>query len=124
MMFHNECRPGVFIECAEGHVLPTVVVPENTLLIIGERLPLNCMFDIYFVTNAEGARVGFLFNSKFQVINGGSYLLTKLASKSKAEVAEVLIREEDLVVYNYPNKGTLAISPLVNSEIETILAEQ
>jgi hypothetical protein len=36
----------------------------------------------------------------------------------------VLIKDETLVVYNFPNRGALAITPLVNSEIETILTEQ
>lgn len=118
-----DARPGEFYEVSGGFFLPIKNVVFATTLAVGPKLPATCMFDIYFMTlGAE--RVGFYFTSLFETVNGGSYLLTHLKGKGEATEADVLIKTDDLVVYNYPNRGTLAISPLVSAEIETIFQDQ
>ena len=118
-----EARPGVFTEIADAHLLATQRIPEGTEIETGPALPVSCMFDVSFALVA-GQRVGFLFRSRFEVENGGSYLMTYMRNKGVATVSETLIKDEHLVIFNYPNKGTLAISPMVNPEIEIILQEQ
>ena len=81
------------------------------------------MFDIHWAT-LNGARVGFVLSSRFEVSNGGAYLMTFMRNKGQATECETLIKDENLVVFHYPNKGTLAVSPLVNSEIDVIFTEQ
>jgi hypothetical protein len=104
-------------------LLPITVVPAGAQITVGQRLPVSCMFDVHFAL-VEGARVGFLFTSRFEVKNGGSYLMTYLNNKGPATEHETLVKDENLVIFHYPNKGTLAISPLVNPEIDTIFTEQ
>jgi hypothetical protein len=115
--------PGIFYELSGAYFLPIVELRAGTQIQVGQRLPASCMFDISFAV-VNGQRVGFLFQSSFTVENGGAYLMTSLQNKGPADAYETIIKDENLVVYHFPNKGTLAIAPKVNPEIETILQEQ
>lgn len=115
--------PGTFYEISGQYVLPTKAIAEDQVLTLGNKLSLSCMFTIHFVL-LDGERVGFAFSSQFTTHNGGSYLMTYLRNKGQATEHETIIKDDDLVVYHYPNKGTLAISPLVNSELITVFEEQ
>lgn len=115
--------PGRFLEVEGAFLLPTQIIPAGSDMHVGPALPVTCMFDINFML-VDGQRVGFLLKTRFEVENGGSYLMTYLRNKGQATTSETLVKDEHLVVFHYPNKGTLAISPLVNQEIETILQEQ
>jgi hypothetical protein len=118
-----DCKPGEFYELAGLYFLPLQDLAAGTALVLGPRLPLSCMFEIHFAMIGS-ERVGYFLQSRFEVVNGGGYLQTYLKGKGPAKETEVLIKDETLVVYNFPNRGALAITPLVNSEIETILTEQ
>lgn len=114
---------GIFHEISGQYLLPTQDIPVGSKVEVGARLPIGCMFTICFAL-VGGQRVGFLFASQFEVENTGAYLMTYLRNKGPATEHETLIKDESLVVYHYPNKGTLAISPKVNSEIQSIFEEQ
>lgn len=116
--------PGTFYQLDNGHFLPTDKLAQGTEIVMGKKLPLSSMFDIFIAQTADGVRAGFYFSTRFSVKNGGGYLITYLTNKNEATEVETLIRTDDLVVYNYPNRGTLAVSPKVNQEIETIFMEQ
>lgn len=117
-----DMEPGAFYEVGGGFLMPIKSLGHATPFVIDKVLPVQCMFDIY-LAHSNGERVGFYFTTRFEVTNGGGYLLTTM-HKKKATDAEVLIKTDELVVYNYPNRGTLAISPKVSQEIETIFDEQ
>lgn len=118
-----DCKPGEFYELPGFYFLPLLDIGSGTDLTVGPRLPLSCMFEIHFAMIGS-ERVGYFFQSRFEVRNGGSYLQTYMRNKGLATVTEPLIKDETLVVYNFPNRGALAISPLVNEEINTIFLEQ
>lgn len=93
---------------------------------IGEELPLSCMFTIRRVMR-EGQQVGLQFVTQFYVKHEGGFILTYMKSGAGHANAspEVLLKiEKFVVIYNYPNKGTLAISPVVGPQIQCILEEQ
>lgn len=123
MKLLTDCLPGTFYEVQGQWLLPTTCIEVGSTLEVGPRLPVTCMLDIHWAM-LHGSRVGFVLSSRFEVVNGGSYLMTFLRNKGPATDVETLIKDENLVVFNYPNKGTLAISPLVNPEIDTIFVEQ
>jgi hypothetical protein len=116
--------PGTFYEVGNGYLLPTESLPVGAEVQAEKKLPISSMFDIYIAQTLDGVRVGFYFVTRFSVRNGGGYLMTYLNNKSEATEVDTVIRNEDLVVFNYPNRGTLAISPKVNQEIENIFLEQ
>lgn len=119
----TELVPGIFHELGGLYLLSTESIQEGRTLTKGQQLSLTCMFDIYFAL-LDGQRVGMFFAPHFEVENGGAYLLTYLRNKGVATEHETLIKDENLVVYHYPNKGTLAVSPKVNQEIDHIFQEQ
>jgi hypothetical protein len=118
-----DCKPGEFYEVGASYLLPIEELKAGQDIEVGQRLSLSCMFDINFAMVGE-QRVGYWFTSRFEVRNGGAYLLTFLRNKGPAVDGETLVKDENLVVYHFANKGTLAISPIVNAEIETIFQEQ
>lgn len=117
-------EPGTFYQLENGFFLPTEKHAMGTEIEAAKKLPVSGMFDIYIAQTSDGIRAGFYFVTRFSVRNGGGYLMTFLTNKSEATEVDTVIRNEDLVVFNYPNKGTLAISPKVNQQIETIFLEQ
>ena len=72
----------------------------------------------------EGRRVGYLLRSSFTTINGGGYLLAYLKGRGLADSHEVLLKLDNLVIYNLPNRGILAVSPEVGTAIAQILESQ
>jgi hypothetical protein len=82
------------------------------------------MFDIYWLM-VEDRRVGLLFGSSFQVKNGGGYLVAYMnQARGRATQVDVLLKTEDLVIYNYPNRGTMAVLTQIGPEVQTIFEEQ
>lgn len=124
MKLDIEATPGTFYELDGNYFLPIIDVKQGQELVVSKVLPMSCMFEVSILDTVEGLRAGFYFVSRFTVRNGGSYLLTYLANKNEAQSSETLLRSEHLVIFNYPNRGTLAVSPLVNEEIDGIFTEQ
>jgi hypothetical protein len=116
-------EPGTFYETGAGFFLPTKSLLMRTAVTVGQKLSVESMFSIY-LASSNGERVGFFFTTRFEIVNGGGYLLTHLQNKKPATEVNVIVKTDDLVVYDYPNRGTLAISPLVSSDIITIFEEQ
>ncbi len=114
---------GTFYAVATGFLLPIKNVKHASMLSVGPKLSVSCMFDIYLVHYGD-ERVGFFFTTRFKTQNMGGYLLTSLIGKGEATTVEILIKTDELVVYHYPNRGSLAVSPKVNDEIITIFQEQ
>jgi hypothetical protein len=114
---------GIFYSLNEGYVLLNRDMKQGMKLVVGAELSIKCMFQIRNLL-FEDVRVGFIFTSGFEITNRGGYLLTFLKGKSPAEEYDVLLKDDFIVLYDYPNRGTLAISPLVSDEVLTIFQEQ
>jgi hypothetical protein len=82
------------------------------------------MFEIYELL-LDGTPVGYALSTAHYCQNEGGYVVAYSRSRAgKATEVETLIKHEHLVVYHYPNHGTLAISPKINSVIANIFDEQ
>lgn len=91
---------------------------------VGEQIPLDCMFEAFWLTR-NGKKVGYFFRSSFQVANEGGYICAFMASqRGTADRVEVLLKTEDLIVFHYPSKGTILVSPHVAAELSVIFQEQ
>lgn len=87
-------------------------------------MDISCMFQIYKVERKDEF-LGLAFRSGNQVINGGAYLVSFMQrTRAKASQSITLMRTPDIVIYNYPNVGTMAVSPRLSPHIETLLEEQ
>src|ERR1700737_2889827 len=111
-----DVQPGTFYELGSGFFLPSMDLKLKTEIDVSRKLPISCMFDIYYA-RIDTQLVGFYFTTRFSVQNHGGYLITTLQNKGRATVVETLIKNDDLIVYHYPNRGTLAITPLVSDRI-------
>jgi hypothetical protein len=118
-----KCDAQVFCETKRGFFYPLLEVKEGTEVSLGRQIPLSGMFDLFEV-QARDLRVGYMFRSTFSVENGGGYLLAHMKTKRLAEEHEVLLKLDSLVIYNFPNRGTLAVSPKVGSAFRKILESQ
>jgi hypothetical protein len=125
MLFNNDLDPHLFYEANGGFSLFTRPVPKRTTIEIGPRIPLACMFTANWLLVGD-ERVGYFFQSEFQTLNQGGYVATFLESKRGAATAvEVVLKiDKVLVVYNYPGKGSLIVSPRVSDALNLIFSEQ
>lgn len=107
-----------------GFALYTQNIGQGSVLTVGERIPLACMFNAYWLT-LDKEKIGYLFTSNFRVTNKGGYIMTYMNSGAgKASAVEVLVKTDTIVVYHFPNHGTLIVSPHVGQDVQTILSEQ
>lgn len=121
---HLDVEPGLFYEIDNAYVMYLEEFKAPFKATVGDKIPVTCMFDLHWLMR-DDVKVGFWFESQFQVMNGGGYLCTFLhAKKAKADTVEVLVKTDALVLYNFPNRGTLVISPKVSPELLTIYDEQ
>ena len=116
-----DLAPGYFAKVGSFYLLPTVPLKNKTVVQMS-TLPGSCMFQMYQGL-VDGALVGYVFSSAFQVINGGGYLLTKMGNLKPTDHT-VLLRTPDLVIYSYSNVGALAVSLKVSSSVAQILETQ
>jgi hypothetical protein len=114
----------LFYSTDHGFALYTQEMKQGTTLKIGDRIPVACMFEVHWLLR-DGEKVGYLFNSQFQVTNKGGYIMTYMNSGAgKASAVEVLVKTDTLVIYSFPNHGALVISPHIGQDIISILEEQ
>jgi hypothetical protein len=125
MLFKNNVDPHLFYEANGGFSLFTQPIKANTEIQIGPKIPLACMFTASWLLVGD-ERVGYFFQSEFQTINQGGYVVTFLESKrGNATAVEVVLKiEKVLVVYNYPGKGSLIVSPKASEALNLIFSEQ
>lgn len=116
--------PHLFYELDGGHALLRTAIPKRTTVSVGDKIPLSCMFDAYWLL-VRGERVGYLFCSNFQVQNSGGFICAYMGAKrGLATTVEVLLKTDEVIIYNFPNKGTLIVSPSIGDETRTIFEEQ
>ena len=114
----------IFYETMAGVVYPITPVKAKTKLTQGRRIPLTGMFELYEMLGHQDLLVGYLFKSSFAMEALGGYLVTFLKAKGQADSHEVVLKLDHLIVYNFPNRGTLAASPKVKDSITQILESQ
>lgn len=121
---------GVFYSMGDGFVLLTRKVgPCN--FVRGAELRLNSMlsmWELHLDTAQEASPkelVGYFFYSAMKTRNGGGFLVTFMESKrGKATECNLMIRVDDVMVYDFPGCGALAVSTKVNAKMLSILMEQ
>lgn len=85
---------------------------------------VNCMFNIHDILDKDKNRIGYAFSSAFDILNTGTYIITKMHRHRDINNYTVLIRTKEVILFNYPNVGALAISTKVSPFIKNIIEEQ
>lgn len=115
---------GEFYALADGYAVVFKDTPAGTVFERGSEYDLNSMLSMWDL-NSEGAHVGFFFYTAMKVENRGGYLLTFMESKrGKAKEGKLVIRHPEVMVYDFPGCGALAITTKVSEQMHSILMEQ
>lgn len=125
MLTTVDMDPHQFIELGAGYVLLKQRIPAQTEVTIGDVIPMSGMLETRWLMQGT-VRVGYYFTTQFKAMNGGGYLVAFIESKrGTATTAETLLKiKDELVMFHFPNRGTMAISPVIGEEIISIFAEQ
>jgi hypothetical protein len=118
-----DASAGTFYSIDQGYAL-FVEDQRPGELTRGPAIPLKCMFQGFELLNGQ-KKVGYYFESPFKSKNHGGYIVAHLHNKGPAEHVEILLKIKDLmVVYHYPNRGTMIVSPKIGEEVQIIFEEQ
>jgi hypothetical protein len=116
--------PHFFYTTEAGCTLYLQKVKQGTVLQVGPRIPILCLFKAHWLL-LDGQKVGYVFDSEFQVSNKGGYIMAYLEKGvGKAATVEVLVKTDTLVIYSFPNRGTLIVSPHIGEDMKSVLDEQ
>ena len=114
---------GVFHKFLNGYILPFQPIQAGTYIELGKVFLQSFLIGRFAYIN--GKLCGYYFTSHFKTKCEGSYLLSYLSLKSgSAKRCNRVYNDENLVILEYPNCGTLAIYPKVSDSIQTIFEEQ
>lgn len=116
-------QKGIFVPYKKGWILPLRDLSPETH-VYESTVFINSMLNGKFVYS-DDELVGYYFTSQFKAICNGSCLMAYLANKSgMAKESNRVYSDNTLVIIEYPECGCLAISPICNYSIQTILEEQ
>lgn len=117
-----DAEPGYFYSFKHLHILPIMKLLKGTKFQL-QKFDLNCMLNVYSVF-VKDQLSGYAFTSAFEMKNNGVNLLTRMHRYKNPTSCNLLIRNKDLIVYNYPNSGALAVSTKVSPFLHRVLEEQ
>lgn len=119
----KDYKRGVFHKYKNGWLLPIIDLKANTPVYESGTFLNSWLIGKFIEYDSEV--VGYFFTSHHRTIVNQSYLLAYNGIKAGlVKNCNRVYSEENLVILEYPNSGTMAISPLVDSSILTILEEQ
>lgn len=118
-----DVQKGIFYRYKKGWLLALRDLKAETK-VYESTVFINSMLIGKFVYSGEEL-VGYYFTSQFKSICNGACLLAYAGSKAGlAKECNRVYSDESLVIIEYAGCGTLAISPVCNYSIQTILEEQ
>lgn len=118
-----ETTPGIFHEM-EDQSFVLFFKPFKGQATVGQPLTLAGMFQAWWLLQ-DGKKVGMMFRTHFQVLNEGGFIVAFMnKARGRAVATDVVSKTEELVIYNYPNRGTLITTPKTSAAVATIFEEQ
>ncbi|QDH83411.1 hypothetical protein [Achromobacter phage Motura] len=123
MIVSQNLDSGLFYTMDCGYLLPLQDLTQGQELRFEPMAANSSMLEMEKVLIGDQV-VGMNFKSGFQTVNKHTYILVASAQAQKAENYSVLFRSEDVAVYNFPNRGCLAISTKLSPMVRTFVKEQ
>lgn len=118
--------PGYFYEVSPGafFIANTRIEAEEELY-LQEIIDLNSSIlfsleDVYKDTSL----VGNLLSTSYKVTNLGAVLIAHNEAGTDGDKGDLVIRSQDLVIYNYGTERTIAICPRLNDNLQMLLEDQ
>lgn len=115
-----DMEPGLFYKVDNGHWCFIERVLENQVV---EVVPFNLgtFFTVHQFKVGKNI-VGYRFSGE-RIHNGGVFLSIRV-SDELATTFRLVCRTRNLVVYDYPNSGALAVIPQLGDRMRDIIMEQ
>lgn len=114
---------GLFYHLGEGYAITFDTLPPSNYT-LGQEYNLNSMLSMYDLI-LDGNHVGFYFYSGFKIQNKGGFIVAYTESKrGKAKDGSLIIRHPEVMVYDFPNCGAMAVSTKINEAVMSIFMEQ
>jgi hypothetical protein len=114
---------GTFYQLGDGYAIVFETI-EPAVFTIAAEYPLNSMLTMWDLVK-DGRNVGFFFYTAMKVENKGGVLVTFMESKrGLATEGGLVIRNPEVMVYDFPGCGAMAVSTKVNDQMLSILLEQ
>jgi hypothetical protein len=114
---------GIIQALDDGHILTIEDMPPGEFE-RGNKIEATTMLQVWELLR-DGRSCGFFMYSAFKVENKGGVLVTFQESKrGKAKAGNLVFRDRNLVLYDIPGCGSIAITTRVNDKIHDILKEQ
>lgn len=116
---------GIFYSLGDGFVVLNRPTGPCTF-VRGVEFTLNSMISMWeLFVEGEKEPVGFFFYTAVTTVNKGGFLLAyREAKRGAAKECQLIIRNDMLMVYDYPGCGALAITTKVNPTMLSIIQGQ
>jgi hypothetical protein len=116
-------EPGLFYRLEQGHTI-VLAKQEPGEYQLGSKFNIVCMFDMYDLLR-DDQKVGYFFLSGMKVQSKGSHIITYMETKrGQADSFNLVIRSDEFLLFDFPNRGAMAISTKVNQHVQRILEGQ
>lgn len=116
---------GVFYPFRTGWLLPIRDLKNGEVVSLGQQFLNSFLCGRFVSVENEKEPCGYYFTSQFKVATTGTFLLGYSPAKSgTARHSSKVFADDNLVIVEYPNCGTLAVNPQTNEGITYILEGQ
>ncbi len=123
VILRNAIAKGNFYLIDKVAVLAQEELPPGTYY-YGAVLNIQSIFQVYPLLK-DNKTVGYAFETAFPSKCGGSFLLSYQEGKTgKATEYKLVVRTPDLVIFDFPGNGSLAISADCGDDMTFILETQ
>ena len=120
----EDFEAGIFQPYKNGWILPAVTLKPTNFYCFGTQF-LQSFLTGVTILNEESEVCGYFFSTSHEVVADGAFILGFTPSKAGlARECHRIFSDENLVILEFKNCGTLALSPKVCDSLEHILESQ
>ena len=116
---------GIFYPFRNGWLLPIRNLRKGEVISIGQQFLNSFLCGRFVKADSEKDPCAYYFTSQFTVATTGTFLLGYSPAKAgSVKHSNKVFADNNLVIIEYPNCGTLAVNPQTNDSITYILEGQ
>ena len=124
-LLKDDFEKGIFAPFRFGWILPTVDLLPGQTIFLGQTFLSSFLSGRFVYLEESQDPCGYYFASQFKTTTTGTFLLAYSACKAgMVKESNKILSNDNLVIIEYPNCGTLALNPQVNESIKYIFEGQ